>query len=123
MVQARVSKTLARQLVAARARLAYRWERIGPVLWDINNLEFLRQTRAAIEIQRVYRGRVGRFRADLRRLQIKLAMFPKVPGGPECNGCWLLVAGCCCYVVDGAWKGEGGGLHDAGGVHGWVGCG
>ena len=97
-----MSKILARQLVAARARLAERWERIGPVLWDINNLEFLRQTRAAIEIQRVFRGRVGRFRADLRRLQIKLAMFPKVPVR-FCDGVWLWLS-CALCVRMGSWR-------------------
>ncbi len=53
-------------------------ERIGPVLWDIRHIEFLRQSKAAAEIQRVYRGHVGRFRVQIVRMQLKLVMLPMV---------------------------------------------
>ena len=77
-LQSRVSGVLARLLVEARARLAERWARIEPVLWDINHLDHVKQTIAAGKIQRVYRGHCGRFRANIRRTQLKLALIPKV---------------------------------------------
>jgi hypothetical protein len=83
--QKRTAKALAASLVRARQRLAERMQRIGPVLWDIKHIEFLRQTRAAIEIQRVYRGHVGRFRVEVVRMQLKLVMLPKVRRVPSCR--------------------------------------
>ena len=81
---------LASMLVRARQRLKERMERIGPVLWDIKNIEYLRQCRAATEIQRVYRGHQGRFRAEVVRMQLKLSMLPKVRKGRH---------SCCCVEV------------------------
>ena len=56
--------------------LAERKERIGPVHWELLHLEQIKQGKAAVKIQKVFRGFMGRFRAKIVKMQYNLVRLP-----------------------------------------------